>query len=722
MTAWTLVYDGTEKTFPNWNIRADVVIELASKGRGEATIYTIEKFDTAAAGRQWQVRQPGNVNHWIIIYENRTVSGSAFSGGSIYFAGWVARSTPVADGPRQGIRYDVWDVWWLMERQSFLQVRNVCSAYATPHGPFTFGDPVFMGELYLGEYIQPVSGVPSTGPIMNPETNGIQISEMLAWMNETFNSTRRGAAYYLDGSSIDLTKDIVNFWGCPAKTTWTDGNLFSLPGGDWTLGASTPNPVDASDPHGTGKSAIMDPQKFIPITRVQSISVADGILQMLRWSPTVVVHRDYTTIAWSGGSITKPVTLNFRDLISGDSAGMATPYANNPLPLVTVNIPADEEKQIQVRPEYERLLPGALIQYKTVDSVNGQATWGFMIDKYPLTLTGFEPELLVQFVELQGTSGNVKINTVTLQTEAISDATDTGSPSVMWDFWSRYEPMINDPKNVSDGVNHGSGAATAGSALDYRCFNAGTFAVTDMATNTAVNLTDYPYVVLGGPAIPKWLEQLGIDWVDAYLSIDWYYLWTDSEGYTTQAYRTIKVKVVMTNAAPGTYQAADTNVGSVGETIPPISASGVVGLAQQLYNNVSQLSYSGRLTLQFNQIAASELNSGQSPLSALIPGAPLKIVSPNNTYTNCFVQRVRARPHFGDLEVEFGPLARLDLSMMMELWRATVHRTIYEAPSGRNTGLATSPGGNLQVDYTTQAPSENTSSAHNVPGSDAIIG
>lgn len=507
---WTIVYDGTEDTPAGWGILADFVIELVSRGKGSMTFYTQEAFDTAAGSCRFQVRQPGNVNHWIVVYQNRSgtltptgaLSGSA-TGGSVYFAGWVARIQPDIEGARQRIRYTVYDIWWLMERNTFKQIRNVLASYNAGTGVRTYGSPYFATENYLFEYIPAVTGVPVSGPLFSPETTGIQISECLAWMNESYNSTRRGAAYYGSSSGIVLADDIVNFWGCPGQSIWPPGgNIFNLPGGNWLtggIGTATPNPVDATDVHTTGVSAYMDPQKFAAVTRVQNTSVADCIINALRWSPSVVVEKKYSTIVTSGGSMTKPVTLNFRDLSgTSDSHSMSTAYATNPLSLVTLNINSEQETDIEVRPEYERYLPGVVIEYKTANSINGQPVWTFSQDKFPLNLTGFEPEVLNQFVELAGVNANVQLLQTTIASEAITDATAASATRVA--FWTRYEGLLINPNCVSDGF----GGATPGNPLDYRALDAASFTVTDL-TGVAVNTSTYPYVMKTAGQIPSWL-------------------------------------------------------------------------------------------------------------------------------------------------------------------------------------------------------------------------
>jgi len=52
------------------------------------------------------------------------------------------------------------------------------------------------------------------------------------------------------------------------------------------------------------------------------------------------------------------------------------------------------------------------------------------------------------------------------------------------------------------------------------------------------------------------------------------------------------------------------------------------------------------------------------------------------------IQSLEARPHYGELRVEFGPSARIDAAGLVEMWRASRWRTTYHLPSNRSSGQA----------------------------------
>jgi hypothetical protein len=192
---------------------------------------------------------------------------------------------------------------------------------------------------------------------------------------------------------------------------------------------------------------------------------------------------------------------------------------------------------------------------------------------------------------------------------------------------------------------------------------------------------------------------------DAIMSIQVTFTQKNTAGNTThQVTRYIHARVKVTNAVTQTY--TGTTHLDTGEPFPP---TGEDGLAKQIYAGLSTLTYSGTLTILENQLASGTL-------ADIVPGAPVKLVGPNNTYENCFVQRVKCFPHFGRLEIEYGPAARLDAADLIELYRCTRLRLIYNMPSGRGTGTAANGG---TMDQTGDSPVENTSAP---PGDNTYLG
>jgi hypothetical protein len=356
MSVWSLNYNGTEKTFPAWGIRDDCTISLVSKGKWVVTFTTVEDYDPSG-GPQFTFEEP------VMIYYNRTLSGGSFSGGTVYFYGWVGDPVMTNDGGRQAITYEFYDIWRYLERQIFRQVRNAATNYTPATGDWTYGTPQFLCEIYLGEIVN------LAGQTVALMTNGAECSEILSWLNESFNATRRGNAYAGSAGSIVTTDDIVNFWGRPGAEIWPPPG--GLPG----------SAVDSG--HG---NAVMDPQQLIPVSRVQVITCAEALINMLRWSPSVTVHRD-----WTSASTPPLTTLHFRDQLGA-----------NALPLVTINLTTAQEREIKTKSEKQRLVPGVVIEYRRVSTVNGQPYLAYVLDTWPGSVTQFTPKIVFQFIELAG--------------------------------------------------------------------------------------------------------------------------------------------------------------------------------------------------------------------------------------------------------------------------------------------------------------------------------
>src|SRR6266550_4098719 len=138
-----------------------------------------------------------------------------------------------------------------------------------------------LSEIYLGENLNAAGGYTSRF------TTGGQIGEVIDWVNECYNPTKRGATIGRDDSL-----DVV-----------TAGTI--------------------------------DPHTLMPITRMNTIRCADAISQCLQWEPDAVIQIDDSTL---------PPTINVRKLAKWNNA--TTPptfidYTN--LPEITVTLTADQE-------------------------------------------------------------------------------------------------------------------------------------------------------------------------------------------------------------------------------------------------------------------------------------------------------------------------------------------------------------------------------------------
>jgi hypothetical protein len=218
---WQLKVNGVTKTFPVWGIKAPARIDAGSKVKGSMSVETTEDFDDAG---QFSYKQ----------------AVSVIRNGATIFQGFVAKIDRTADGRQRAMSYTFYDWWWLAERLIFKQPRKVFAGWT---GGVPGSAPLlaleFTTEVWIGEKLD-VMGVVY-------QTNGSQLVDVLNWINECYNPTRRGAT-----GGIDATQDVIQV-----------GQI--------------------------------DPVANIPKSMVRSPSCASMMINLLRWSPECVVCTDHST-------------------------------------------------------------------------------------------------------------------------------------------------------------------------------------------------------------------------------------------------------------------------------------------------------------------------------------------------------------------------------------------------------------------------------------------
>ena len=175
---WTLSYNGGEPAIlKDFGICADFTITHSNRQKATATFRTNEGFDAADAP-QFAFMGKG------AIYRN----------GALFFQGYFDDPIQELEGNRQYIHYRLHDAWWLFERHSFKQWRNQFGGWINGdpnQGPIL--TPVVAPEVYLGETVNEVW-----------QTNGMQVVEIINWVNECHNPTKRGAT-----TGRDNAQDVV---------------------------------------------------------------------------------------------------------------------------------------------------------------------------------------------------------------------------------------------------------------------------------------------------------------------------------------------------------------------------------------------------------------------------------------------------------------------------------------------------------------------------------
>ncbi|MEN6533029.1 MAG: hypothetical protein ABFD89_05160 [Bryobacteraceae bacterium] len=330
---WTLVSNGVEKVLGEggWGIDANFSRERSDRACGVFRCRTIEGFDAGVP--QFAYGQA------VTVWRDRTAIGA---GGTVYFAGFWDDGVQCVDGGRQWIDYTAHDVWWLLEQLVFMQTRKQFNGTEghVPTGVFVYIN-LLCPEVYLGEKLD-IAGQ------LYLQTNGDQIEEVLDWVNECYNPTKRGAT-----TGRDDAQDVVQI--------------------------------------GT-----IDPQALIAVERASGVYCSEAITRVLRLTPDAITSLDYTTI---------PPTLNVRTFAKWNYTTSPPTFVDfTNLPEVTINITEEQERSVRVQARHYEQLAGVAIYYRWVNETDGVAAPAIWVDKYPATITDYTPYVSRHLIELAGFS------------------------------------------------------------------------------------------------------------------------------------------------------------------------------------------------------------------------------------------------------------------------------------------------------------------------------
>ena len=378
---WTLVYQGTEKALVDWGVEVDLSRARDNNGRGTVVLRTIEAYD--AGPTQWLAQEEA------VIWRDRAAIGT---GGTIWAQGWFDDPERQANGNTQNVTYRLHNVWWLLEQHVYQQPRQVVTAYNSEATPKETLTNLFTPEVYLGEAVVPGE---LAGYSTQMQTNGDEIKGILAWVNECFNATKRGAT-----AGRDEAQDVL------------------------TVG-------------------VIEPQLYFGIKRVSSILCSEAIIEVLRLQPDSIVWVDEATV---------PPTVNVRTLgrwtyAVGEPA-VFLDYEN--LPEVILNITLEQEQRVLTQGQRWKNLPAVIIYWMGSNSINGQMVPFCFIDDYPGGITtvgggaqvpvdGYVPRAGVHFVVLEGYQ--VTTETAQLTVEPLSAL--VAGDQVAW--WRGHDQTLNDP-------------------------------------------------------------------------------------------------------------------------------------------------------------------------------------------------------------------------------------------------------------------------------------
>lgn len=239
-----------------------------------------------------------------------------------------------------------------------------------------------ISEVYLGEDLHAAGGYTTPWP----NGNGDQVGEVIDWMNETYNPTRRGSG------GGDATRDVV-------------------------------------------QRGRLDPRTKMPIDRTNTVFCSEAINKCLRWDPDAVVVEDPTEI---------PPVLSVFKLAKWNYATIPPTFVDyTNLQEVVVDISADVERRILLQGQLSRVIPGVIIYYVASNQVDGAFVNSQVVDKYPPDISDYIPEVSSHTIQLLGSQLTHLVAVVAVET-TYPFSLLFGSPAAQVLWWQGHDKSLGD--------------------------------------------------------------------------------------------------------------------------------------------------------------------------------------------------------------------------------------------------------------------------------------
>lgn len=313
------------------------------------------------------------------------------------------------------------------------------------------------------------------------------------------------------------------------------------------------------------------------------------------------------------------------------------------MPEIEITLTEEQEREIEATSQDMRCIPGVILTYKRIDENNGKRALVITVDKYPSGVTEYIPEVLSMQFNLMGFSSTSQTQTV--EVDPISNLL-SGNAEAQKAWWLAHDKSLNKK------------------GIDQNTISIESVEVTDIDGNS-VDVLQYPNELIKGPIL-DWMNEGTID-VDIVSAISWtQYGDDDHKVKTGEVTREVHCKRVLTTATSKTYSIATSS--TTGEVAP-------IGIAERVYNSLKDLEYAGHLTIPKEDVR-----------NDIKIGTRLKLIGPHTTFSNCIVQSVTLRPGWGETDVVFGPLDRLDAQGLLSLYMTARQNHWFDIPSRRANG------------------------------------
>ncbi len=390
----------------------------------------------------------------------------------------------------------------------------------------------------------------------------------------------------------------------------------------------------------------------VPWDEATDLSCADAIKRLLQLTPDVVASWDYT-VNPPAVSFTRRANLTAVNLpvATAGAGGLGTAYA--PLDTVTLT------------PLYHLQASGVYLIYVRTDRTDGTPWLLVAVDKYPGGTTANQKDAITRTIKLTGavtqnTSLSQDVTTAALPSAAlqidtlVTAAIDAGNFATLSTFWTKHCPHLMAAGITIKGFRHGHQAPTSN----------------DAASPNAACVRE----LLAG-SITDWMindQSIQVEEQNVRCQIRYDVITDVNTGAIERKEENLSIQITATNASTNTYTELQDTSYTAPETAP-------AGLAQAIYNGVSQLHYDGSFDLV-----------GYDPPLTVGVGNTVNLTGSRAEWTGMIavVQRVSLDVDLGRTTVNVGWPRQLMPADLMAVWRANRTRRPVEDAGARNTGLA----------------------------------
>ena len=192
---WTITYGGVEKAAADWGLTARPVIKTRDRSP------TSFSFRMHAASPETAIPFP--FKSQVIIKQNRTYAGGAWSGSGYVFTGYQTTQAGDVDGRSQGVTMVFKDALWLLQNTTFQQLWKQNTATGGGGSPTVTSVPVSRCVLFMDIN----SWVPNT-------------YQSVQWQIHEIISYAASCGIAIAAGTIDYSGWFLNYYHCRAVSCW----------------------------------------------------------------------------------------------------------------------------------------------------------------------------------------------------------------------------------------------------------------------------------------------------------------------------------------------------------------------------------------------------------------------------------------------------------------------------------------------------------------------